>query len=284
MWPALAMVGSAALSYLGQQDTNSANAAQAQQAENFSAEQYAHRYQTTMADMSAAGLNPILAANGGSVSGQPSGIAAQMGNPMGAAVNSGQAAYQIATQAENTRAQTQSTLKDLDVKDAQVKKIMADTVASISSATNLDQQTKESIERSLGYAITRSEGEARIQLAGAQAANQGAQARSTTEDYIRKMGWNNAAGGTNQTADYDLTQALIKEHGARTGLLGAESRNIGLGFNEAKAYSDFYGSGVGRSKPYADMGEDAINSAASLFRGGRYSAARGIRDSFRSAE
>lgn len=42
-------------------DTNQANAASASQAQDFSAQQYATRYQTQVADMKAAGLNPMLA-------------------------------------------------------------------------------------------------------------------------------------------------------------------------------------------------------------------------------
>lgn len=48
-------------SFLGGERRNAAQAEQAAQANQFSAEQYASRYQTTVKDMQAAGLNPMLA-------------------------------------------------------------------------------------------------------------------------------------------------------------------------------------------------------------------------------
>ena len=46
---------------IGTQQTNQANTDIANQANQFSAEQFATRYQTTVKDLQAAGLNPMLA-------------------------------------------------------------------------------------------------------------------------------------------------------------------------------------------------------------------------------
>lgn len=78
---------SAGLSFLGGQETNSANADIARQQEEFQAQQYATRYQTTTKDMMAAGLNPMLAYSQGPGS-SPSGAAIAMQNPVVPAVNS----------------------------------------------------------------------------------------------------------------------------------------------------------------------------------------------------
>ena len=49
------------LSLIGGQMSNDARADQANRANAFSAQQFATRYQTTVKDMKAAGLNPMLA-------------------------------------------------------------------------------------------------------------------------------------------------------------------------------------------------------------------------------
>lgn len=67
------------LGYIGQRKTNSANAALAQRQMDFQAEMSNTAYQRAMADMRAAGLNPMLAyAQGGASA--PSGQTAQMQN------------------------------------------------------------------------------------------------------------------------------------------------------------------------------------------------------------
>jgi len=76
----------AGLSFLGGERRNSAQADQAQQANAFSAQQFATRYQTTMADMRAAGLNPMLAYMQGGGS-PPSGQQATMFDTISPAVS-----------------------------------------------------------------------------------------------------------------------------------------------------------------------------------------------------
>ncbi|WNK13407.1 MAG: DNA pilot protein [Microvirus sp.] len=72
--------------YLGQKQTNAANAQQAQKQMDFQASQTGTSYQRGVADMQAAGLNPMLAySQGGAGSG--AGASAQMGNSASAGVS-----------------------------------------------------------------------------------------------------------------------------------------------------------------------------------------------------
>lgn len=102
-------------SLLGGMNTNSANQAIAQAQEQFQAQQYGTRYQTTVKDMEAAGLNPMLAYSQGPGS-SPSGAAIAMQNPaagVGAAEAAGSGSALANAQTQNVKADTLSKLAKL---------------------------------------------------------------------------------------------------------------------------------------------------------------------------
>ena len=138
--PAIGAIGSGVLGYVGQQQTNSANAALAQRQMDFQAGQTGTSYQRAVADMKAAGLNPMLAySQGGASSG--SGASATMQNSLGAGVSSAMAAASTMAQVKQAQAQTDNLDTDSDLKRSNIAlnklmgaKAMQDTDTSAASA------------------------------------------------------------------------------------------------------------------------------------------------------
>ncbi|WNK12569.1 MAG: DNA pilot protein [Microvirus sp.] len=93
-------IASGVLGYFGTKATNDANAQQAQIQNSFQAEMSNTAYQRAVADMQAAGLNPMLAYQQGGAT-TPAGAKAEMQNALGAATTSAQAGYKIGTEAQN---------------------------------------------------------------------------------------------------------------------------------------------------------------------------------------
>ncbi|WNK13568.1 MAG: DNA pilot protein [Microvirus sp.] len=113
-------------SYFGGQSRNQAQAEQANSANEFSAKQFATRYQTTTADMQAAGLNPMLAYSQGGGS-PPTGQQASVSDAISPAVESARSSYAVGNQAKLIGAQVEATKASAEASSAQAAKTRAET-------------------------------------------------------------------------------------------------------------------------------------------------------------
>ena len=133
----------AASSLIGGQAQNAANAQLAANQMDFQERMRRTQYQTTVADLKAAGLNPMLAYTQGGA-GTPQGATAQMGNPLGEAGNSAKEGALAVAQYDNMR-NTNVLLEE------QAEKTNADRHLSLDQAAYTRAQTAREIEQMPGY-------------------------------------------------------------------------------------------------------------------------------------
>lgn len=129
-------VFNAASSIFGQNQANQMNAASAQQAQQFSADQFASRYQTTVRDLESAGLSPMLAYSQGGGS-PPTGVSYQAQNPYGGAasayaqtadaLNADARRAQLLSSASASNASAALTGEQINLAKANTQKVEAET-------------------------------------------------------------------------------------------------------------------------------------------------------------
>jgi len=160
-------------SLIGGERQNAAAADRAESAQNFSAQQYATRYQTTVKDLEAAGLNPMLAYSQGPGT-SPTGVQAPVTNSLGSAVEGYQKGKAVSSAAELQREQAEAAKSQVTLNSATAAKAIADAEVSKEQAEliRIDRQKREK-EVPLVQQQTQTQQElaqAYIQQAGASAA------------------------------------------------------------------------------------------------------------------
>lgn len=122
-------IGAAAggyLNYLGQRSANQSNQRIAREQMAFQERMSNTAYQRSVADMRAAGINPILAASQGGAS-TPGGASATMQNEVSGGVNSAMDALRLKAEVDNLRATNENIRADTNLKQAQSRNVNTQT-------------------------------------------------------------------------------------------------------------------------------------------------------------
>lgn len=258
---------------------NSAALDRQERAQNFSANQYATRYQTTVKDMQAAGLNPMLAYSQGASSAPTSSAASSSGySSLGTSINqsratSAQESLNKAQEGLITEQTGVATASKAEV-EARTRNLDADTLAKqglpalyAAQVVNLGANTTSTIAGLGKIEADIKHIDAQIALAKSSEDRNRAEIELTPQRNALLI-----AQAYLQGKQAMLTGAHTAESGARTGKIGVESKLLGLQVpgaeNRAAAEDTATGRAAAHAKKVGEIGSsfwDVVNPLKGWF-------------------
>jgi hypothetical protein len=241
----------AVLGFIGAERANESREDIARDANAFSAQQYANRYQTTVKDMQAAGLNPMLAYSQGAGSA-----------PTGQQAQGIENSVATATEAHNRATQRSLASAQVSLVGAQTSNVQADTAVKQKQAALIDAQTRDvaSAERLKDTSAN----EATVRMASQL--NYG----NPTQKALAASYWSQIS--VNQ-ANLPKIASEIVANGAYASQARAaafkaiqEGRITQADYQRALNAKNFEESAAGRAKPFTEYGLNSAQRAADIIK------------------
>lgn len=248
-WSALASLAGGALGFLGQSEANEEATDRSREQMAFQERMSNTAYQRAVADMKAAGLNPMLAYSQGGAS-TPGGSTTPIGNKGLAAASAAQAAAQAAQT-------TQLIAAEKDKKTAEAANIRRSTelmsateTRELSSAGHLDAQ-RDSIRQEMTAFDDRLSG------------------TIITNKLKLYEAWANE--GKLKEVGYDIQKLPeVKAAFAEAQKIAAQAKLLGLEIPEGIKRAAYWNSEFGSTRPYTEHAGEIAKDAASASRIDRY--------------
>lgn len=252
-------LGTAVISNKAAKKRNDAQIDQANAQMGFQADMSNSSYQRAVADMKAAGLNPMLAYSQGGAS-TPSGSMADIQDTLTPAVNTANQVFKEQNNASVARASVDNIRTDTGLKEANTLKTQADTELSRTQAElNLIQAEREKSQIGVNTAQTA--------FLGANKDFIVAQITKVAPEIKKMVSQANLNDAQKQrvlaelpliAARVGLTTSETDLNNEKRFLTGVQTMLETLKVNEARASSEMYETAYGRALPYVNSGAKAI--------------------------